>query len=183
MEGTVTANNLIHGKLLKLIKEAATEKNSPWAGSRFESMRALQIDSRGSVGERFIMHLLQSIGKKYKHSDASNREQKQWDIHVPADNVKLEVKTATLTAGTKAFQHEGIEKDRQWNALVLLDIAPNEVYISCISKKKLNWRSMHRRANSIFYKYDMKLSGLVDKNELRTISDFENQYNAMLRDI
>ncbi|MDA8015088.1 MAG: hypothetical protein MPK09_05705 [Gammaproteobacteria bacterium] len=168
--------------MLQLIKDAR-QKQKPWIDSRFESMRSLQIDNRGAVGEHFVLYLLESIGKKCVHNDALDREKKQWDIHVPDDHVKLEVKTATLTAGTKAFQHESIEKDRSWNALVLLDIAPDEIYISCISKKDLDWKSMHRRANSIFYKYDVKLNNLAGKNELRKIRDFEEKYNAMLENI
>lgn len=177
-------SNRVHSKLIALANEA--DKSTVWTNSLFEGLRRLQIDRRGAVGEEFIVYLLERIGKTPKRSPSLDREKKQWDIEVSRDKVKLEIKTATLTVKANTFQHESIEKDRQWNGLILLDIAPNDIYISCLAKKTIAWKNapgMHRRAQSIAYKYTLKLKDLEQNNKLKTFSDFRHHYNKMLANI
>jgi len=87
-----------------------------------------------------------------------NRRKQQWDIRTA--DMSIEVKTATLGRNTPTFQHERIEKNRQWDTLALLDIAPNSVYLSWATEGSLDWRNMHRRDPEGYHKKDLKLAVL-----------------------
>lgn len=144
-------------------------------------MRRLQIDRRGKVGELYVKFLLEEIGRECVHDfNTKDRENKQWDIRVPENNMCIEVKTATLTASNGSFQHEDIERSRNWNGLILLDVAPNKLYITCEAKSQIDWNKFHfRPATEDKYKYTLNIKNL-DNNELNTIEDFRRHYEAMV---
>ncbi len=102
-----------------------------------------------------------------------DRTHKHWDIKT--DDITIEVKTATLGRTNATFQHENIEKDRNYDVLVFVDIAPNDVYLSWFTKCDVQWKSLHRRANSNFYKWDIRLNKVID-NRVSCIEDIRKGY-------
>ncbi len=158
-------------------------KLDEWEGATFQPIRMLQIDSRGQAGEVFIKECLVALGHTVAHTNATNPQRKQWDLVVTdqVEDVTLEVKTATLGRNA-TFQHENLDKNRGYDGIVFLDIAPDAIYLTCIAKHKLPWMKMHRRKDSIYYKWDWKLSNLSG-SKIVNLADFGKIWKQMLIDI
>ena len=170
-------------KLLEELTESKVkqiQESNIWSASRFKSIRELSVDTRGELGEEFVKLLLEELGYSVIWARTTDRTQKHWDLQVD-DKVTLEVKTATLGSDGKAFQHENIEKDRNYDVLVLLDIAPDAIYLTAAPKHSLpfnerndNWtinpKRMHRRAHGIQYKWDLSRKD-VARREIRSLDD------------
>ena len=180
--------------LLKIIKQRAKrlqKKKNVWtAGSKFNAIRTLQMDNRGEVGEEFVATVLSVLGYETKYNNETNPTKKHWDILV-GGKIKLEVKTASLGQDGKMFQHEEFEKDRNYDAVVLVDIAPNDLYLTVAPKDTLpfvqandNWtinqKKMHRRRKGISYKWDLSLKD-VESRKIETPEDVKRMFNDLLK--
>ena len=186
-ESTMTDNSLVE-ILTNLIEESiAHSGDTAWDEGEFVRIRNLQLDNRGEVGEKFIAEALVAIGHKAEISPITDPAKKHWDVLV-GDTIKLEVKTATL-GSNKVFQHENIEKERDFDGLVLLDIAPDNIYLTCAAKATLPWtqpndnwtntkRKMHRRRASSVYKWDLKLTD-VQQRQVQTLEDVKDAFRNL----
>lgn len=116
---------------------------------------------------------------------------KHWDLRIDGIT-KLEVKTATL-GSTLTFQHENLEKDRDFDGVVLLDVSPDTIYLTFAAKGSIPWTSkndrwtrnpkkLHRRRNGISYKWDLSLRDVEDRR-VETIEDVRLGFEAMLKEI
>jgi len=83
------------------------------------------------------------------------------------------------------FQHEGVHKTANYDLLVFLDIAPNEIYVKGIIYEDIDFTKLHQRgagrkqATGAGYKFDYSLKKhLQEKNEIKTFKDLENIINA-----
>lgn len=164
--------------LLKSIideKVIETRKRDVWQqkNARFAPIKDLSVDTRGVVGERFVEQLLKNMGHFVERNEITDRTNKHWDLRVNR-NITLEVKTATIGKEGRTFQHENIERDRNYDALVLLDIAPDAIYLTVAKKDLLPFnrpndnftatlKNMHRRAHGILYKWDLSLRDVQDR--------------------
>ncbi|MEZ0180442.1 hypothetical protein ['Camptotheca acuminata' phytoplasma] len=109
---------------------------------------------------------------------------KDWDIKL--ENYRIELKTATLDVNNK-FQHEGIHKTDNYDLLVFLDIAPNQIFLKGIlyneiDFSKLNLRGGGRKtATGAGFKYDYSLiKYLEENNEIITLQDLKKNANNWL---
>lgn len=179
--------------LLQIVRSAAVvqKKVDLWLDADFAPVKELELDQRGEIGEQFICLALQTLGHEVKTSQTTDPTMKHWDLLVDG-TIKLEVKTATL-GKTGTFQHENLEKDRNYDGLVLVDIAPNDLYTTFAAKSTLpfttansNWsinkKKMHRRRGGIQYKWDLSLKD-ASSRKIETLKDLEAQYNTMARTI
>lgn len=148
-----------------------------WLDGKFAKIRHLQADNRGAVGEVFVVALLTAIGKKVKHTKRTDPQNKQWDI--VADGIRLEVKLATIGASSTTFQHEHLEKERQYDGIIFVDVAPNDIYITCVAKRDIDWSKLHRRRHGIEYKWTFSLSK-IKGNKMTTLADFAAAYDKMV---
>ena len=162
-------------------KAESDRKNNVWVKGAFMQIRALTPDTRGELGEEFVERLLVSLGYTVERSNVTDRTKKHWDLRV--NGVALEIKTATVGKSGRSFQHENIEKDRDYDGIVLLDIAPDAIYLTAASKKDLPFNSpndlwtkspkqMHRRAHGIQYKWDLSIKDVADR-EIKSLTDVE----------
>lgn len=166
-----------------MIDKAIAERKDKhgWDGGLFSRIIALQADQRGELGEKFLEHFLKKAGVKgVTRAGKIDRTNKHWDIRT--EDMDIEVKTATLGRNVNTFQHENIEKDRQYDAIVFIDVAPNDVYITWTAKHKVNWKALHRRANSNAYKWDTRLSD-VSGNKVTTVDDVKRGYDRLKKEI
>ena len=162
---------------------ALHQKKSGWVNATFEDIRRLQIDSRGEIGEKFIAKMLLELGYKVEFSNVTNPRNKQWDLEVDG-KTKLEVKTASRGASGNTFQHESLDKNRLYDAIVLLDIAPEAVYISLYTQVNFPWARSHRRKDSIYYKYDTKVKQLEESGKrIDTLADFKAAFEHLLSEL
>ncbi len=175
---TVPANKVdIKSVAVPIIKEIQKDeaKVSQWINSPYGAIRDFQIDTRGAVGETLIANLLTELGRTVSHNEATTDDEKDWDLI--CDNLKYEIKTATLGRDGVTFQHEGIDKTRHYDGLIFVDIAPDDIYISIYAKKKIAWNDLHRRKDSSFYKWDTHLRPTrkhdIGDNIVKTVADFD----------
>ncbi|MGI9337309.1 MAG: hypothetical protein ACR2P4_02210 [Gammaproteobacteria bacterium] len=171
---------LFHKALGAALETLRAKDKYGWLDGEFAKIRQLQADNRGAVGEDFVVALLTAAGKKVKHTARTDPQNKQWDI--VADGIRLEVKLATMGASSATFQHEHLEKDRQYDGIIFVDVAPDDIYIICVAKCDIDWSKLHRRRHGIEYKWDWTLSK-IRGNKMTTLADFIAAYDKMARRI
>lgn len=163
-----------------IIAGARKKDRHGWSVGKFRAIRELPADLRGEFGEKFIVKLLTQIGKEVIHSQTTDASEKHWDLI--EGGITLEVKTATLGTSTSSFQHENLEKERRCDGIIFVDIAPNDLYITCQPKYTINWSALHRRRTGISYKWDFSLKK-VQQNKVQSLADFTRIYTTMITQI
>lgn len=185
-----------HNLLQKIIADKVLEVHHKdvWRkpNIEFADIKQVSSDTVGVIGEEYIKQLLELLGHSVEHSDVTDRTQKHWDLRVNGVTT-LEVKTATVGKNGRSFQHENIEKDRNYDALVLLDIAPTAIYLTVAKKSMLPFnqpnefftciaKKMHRRAHGILYKWDFNLRD-VEERKIESLKDVEKLFNSVLQKV
>lgn len=165
----------------------ASLKAQLWQNSPFQDIKNLEISRRGDVGEDFVRRVLEQLGYKVTDNPSKNDD---WDLKVN-DKIKLEIKTATL--GNNKFQHDNIREKRDFNALILIGIAPNDIYLTCAAKSTLPWdkkakkwtkrsKKMHYRKDKGEYKWELSLAD-VKNRKINSVEDFRIAFENMLKDL
>lgn len=175
----MTSKNSVAKHLQAVIDEMISQRKDKhgWDEGTFSKILDVAPDQRGEIGERFIENALKEAGiKDVTRTGKLDRTKKQWDIKTA--DIAIEVKTATLGRNANTFQHENIEKDRKYDAIVFVDIAPNAVYVRWVAKKDIPFKEIHRRSQSTFYKWDLRLKNAQDY-EVKTIDDIIAGYESV----
>ncbi|MEK9170018.1 MAG: hypothetical protein AAB674_00010 [Patescibacteria group bacterium] len=158
--------------ILRKIKEIQTRKPKQmfdWNDSLYEDMQYLTIDERGQLGEEITVDILKNFKCKVKYDSSVTSEVKGWDFK--SNGKKIETKLATITIGTGQFQHENLYPQRDFDAILFIDIAPNEVYLTAVRKEDILWKKLHRRENGV-YKCDFTIKHIKD-NAIPKFSSYE----------
>ena len=188
-------DNLV-SELLAIIKKVQqTQKVDnlglpSWDGSRLEEIRNLQIDVRGMVGELFVARCLSAIGYKTRRDEKTRSIEKGYDILVDG-HFKVEVKTATRGKNSQMFQHENLSQERDYDAIILLDIAPEQLFMTCgrisdlpfrVASKKFTKtkKKMHLRNKGGAYKWDFSIED-VKNREIKTLDDFRRLFDSVYK--
>ena len=181
--------------LSSVIDRQATEavRRSAWGKGAFRRIRNIEIDSRGSVGEGFVAKVLIALGYSAEFNNETDPEAKHWDVLVN-DTYGLEVKTASATfpkrGGNPTFQHEGLQKNRNYGAVVLVDICPDDIYLTVAPKSTLpftrknkKWtfvsKKMHYRARTKQYKWTLAFRDVKDR-KVETLEDVREMFVPVL---
>ena len=115
-----------------------------WKNAKFLNQRKIQIDKRGSIGERFYMSALSTLyPRRYEYRDG---DQGDWDIKI--GRMKFEVKTSSLDKSGK-FQNEGLKKNGDYNGVLFLGIAPNDIYMYCIKIENIDFENKRINHNGV----------------------------------
>lgn len=184
----MTDDNISIGKIFQQIVDEELERQaeeSDWAGAPFEGIRKLQVDPRGQVGEKFIATLLEKLGHQVEYSNVTDARNKHWDLKVDG-RVNLEIKTASRGKKQKTFQHEGLERNRQYDVILLLDIAPDEIYMSMYTHASFPWSGTgaHRRHYGTHTKFTTYVRKLRDSGKsIETLADFKAAYNEVIAEL
>ena len=163
-----------------------------WREGKFKKIKFLSNDARGRLGEEFLAEILTQLGCKVEHPRGPNRNERHWDLRVNGKTT-LEVKTATIGTKVNTFQHENIDRNRNFDFLVLVDITPNEIYLTPASKSTIPFeepndiwtersKSIHLRHNEVQYKWTLNLND-VSPRQVRTLEDAESVLQNIIRDI
>lgn len=167
--------------LEKAREQIKAEDKHGWESSDYKEIRGLQADIRGAVGENFVAAMLRALGKKVEHFAATDAENKHWDM--TADGITLEIKFASMGSKTTTFQHEAIESGRNYDGLIIVDVAPDGVYITCAAKRDIPWDKLHnRRYGPDVYKWTLNRNNIPDR-KMNTLADFAAAYEKMERRI
>ena len=149
-----------------------------WEGSPYAHIVGMSIDQKGQIGEEFVQSVLDDKGCKVHYNPHKLSREKDWDIIV--NDIPIEIKMATIGKDGRNFQHENLVKDAKFEALIIVDIAPHDIYVSCYDYEELDWKKMHRRKTSNFYKFDLSLKSLKENHcAVKTTEEFFEKYKAM----
>lgn len=127
----MTSNSLDNFLLPILAKIAEEDQPQIWKNAKYLKQRMIQIDKRGSVGERFFAEvLLRLYPRRIEYNDG---DQGDWDLKI--NKIRFEIKTSTLGKDGKKFQNEAIKTDGEYDGILFLGIAPNNLYIRLYKSK------------------------------------------------
>lgn len=159
-----------------LVKNRDHKKDNWNAKSRFLSVKNLNNDETGEVGELLLQEIFSKNGHKVEYEKAITSENKDWDIII--DDIKIEVKTATIGRVSKTFQHEKFFKNRNYDAFIFLDFTPNELWATIAAKKDIVWKNLTKRmVRGIFtseYKFDLSLKMVKDGKTKKIIKCYSS---------
>ena len=135
--------------------ENEVNETSKWkSNSKYIKIRYLQIDKRGSFGERLLRDIFskeRNISIIYKDGD-----QGDWDIQI--NGVRIEVKTSSLDVNNK-FQNEHIKNTTNCDFICFIGIAPDDIYMRLEKISEIDFDKLHNRAirgTGAGYKLDFK---------------------------
>lgn len=151
-------SNIILKKITE-IKKRKPPQMFNWNNSLYEDVQFLTIDERGQLGEEITIEILKKFGCKIKHDASVTEAVKGWDFI--SNGLKIEIKLATITIGTGLFQHENLHPRRDFDGVLFIDVAPNEIYLTTVCKKDIIWEKLHRRENGV-YKCDFSIKHIKD---------------------
>jgi hypothetical protein len=183
-------NNIseIEQKLIDILEKMVIEDMPDmWKNSKFLKQRMLQIDKRGSVGERFFTQVLVELyPRRIEYKDG---DQGDWDLKI--NKIKFEIKTSSLDKSNK-FQNEGLKKNGDYDGILFLGIAPNDLYIKIVRKEDIDFDNLqlhsdtgvtklHNRgkdntkdnATGAGYKCDFKIH---EMKKILTLKDIQNEF-------
>lgn len=147
-----------------LIKNRDRQKDNWSSQSKFLSVKNLNNDETGEVGELLLYDIFNRNGHKVEYEKAVTSENKDWDIVI--DDIKIEVKTATIGRVAKTFQHEKFFKNRNYDSFIFLDFTPDELWATIGAKKDIVWKNLTKRmVRGMFtseYKFDLTLKMIKD---------------------
>lgn len=131
-------NTELEELLLSIIDSMIAEDSiDAWENGIFKNQRKIQIDKRGSVGERF---LAQSLMRLYpRRMSYNDGDQGDWDLKIGRRT--FEIKTSTLDKSNK-FQNEGLKPNGDYDGILFLGISPNIIYFNCIKKEDIDWENL-----------------------------------------
>ncbi len=180
-------------KLIEIL-DAIVLEDSPerWRGAKFMKQRMIQIDKRGSVGERFFAEtLLRLYPRRIEYKDG---DQGDWDLKI--GKMKFEIKTSSLDKNNK-FQNEGLKRNGDYDGILFLGIAPNNLYIKFVRKTDINFDTqilvsdmgvvhlhnrgkdnLNKNATGAGYKCDFKIT---DMKEITKIDDIKNEFERVFK--
>jgi hypothetical protein len=147
------------------ITKTQHQKELNWkSNSRYEPLRTLSsIDDKGEVGEMLLNEILKNHFN-VKWEKAVTSLDKDWDIVI--NDIKIEVKTATMGNTAKTFQHEKFFKNREYDAILFLDFTPDNLYLTYAKKSDILWDKLHKRkVNDVLtseFKFDFSLKNIKE---------------------
>jgi hypothetical protein len=107
------------------------EDNNIWENSRFESIRKLQKNNVGIVGEKSINDICKQCGIDAYCNGAKTKQRGGGEGDGKVMGKSVEIKTAHLGSSQPTFQHELTEKP--WETakyMIFNDIAPEHIYLT-----------------------------------------------------
>ena len=146
---------------IKEIKKRKPPQMFEWNDSLYEDVQFLTIDERGQLGEEIAVEILKDFKCKIEYDSSVTEVVKGWDFI--SNGLKIEVKLATITIGTGQFQHENLHPQRDFDGILFIDVAPNEIYLTSVSKKDILWKKLHRRENGV-YKCDFTIKHIKENS-------------------
>ncbi len=145
----------VHEVLLAGILEAHGD-SSKWEGAKFEKIKRISNTKVGVVGQEFIEKLSLTLGISCSLPMSPGglpMKQSPWDLNL--NGIKFELKTATEdVSGSYQFNH--IRYHRQYDALLVLGISPNDIRFHMWTKGDLatgkagSLVSMEKNANASY---------------------------------
>ncbi len=167
---------------LMLLKRIRHEAQDVWAdpSSKYREFRNLQIDKRGSFGERFFASVLTNIYIRRLKVEYNDGDQGDWDLKF--NNVKFEIKTSSLDVNSR-FQNEGLKDNGDYQGVMFLGISPDQLYVKFMLKEDIPFKRLHNRESAKTgkgYKMDFKMSDMIP---VFTTEDIKTEFEKNFGDL
>ena len=169
---------------MMILKQVLQEAQDEWIDpdSKYKEYRNLQIDKRGSFGERFFAQTLSQIYVRRLKIEYNDGDQGDWDLKF--NDVKFEIKTSSITVKSKTFQNEGIKEDGDYAGILFLGVKPNQLLIKFVLKSEIPFETLHNRKKAgtgSGYKWDFKEKDMIKVKSLDDIKqEFDKNFNFLL---
>ncbi len=141
--------------------ESEVDATTKWkSNSKYIRIRNLQIDKRGSFGERLLRDIFskeRNISLLYKDGD-----QGDWDIQI--NGIKIEVKTSSLDVNNR-FQNEHIKNTNLCDYICFIGVAPDNIYMRLEKISDIDFDALHNRGargTGAGYKWDLKICDMIE---------------------
>ncbi len=159
----------------RILKDISTEATGKWKiDSKYIGIRQIQIDKRGSFGERFFAQVLFALyPRRVEYNDG---DQGDWDLKI--GKLKFEIKTASLDVNKK-FQNEGLKKDGDYDGVLFLGLAPDNLYIKFIRTADIPFEKLHNREKAKTgrgYKWDLKEHEMI---KVFSLNEIKKEYEKV----
>ncbi|WP_288519374.1 hypothetical protein [uncultured Brachyspira sp.] len=164
----------------EIIENLSRERSKIWDNSPLSGYKNLDIDKRGSFGERLIKDVMSPKVRRIEYNDG---DQGDWDIKI--ENKKIEIKTSSIDKNNK-FQNEGLKKDGDYDSIIFVGVEPNGINIKCAKKEEINFEDLHsreERKTGAGSKWDLKKEDMQSVNSDSDIFDIinENLFDGKLK--
>lgn len=164
----------------EIIENLSRERSKIWDNSPLSGYKNLDIDKRGSFGERLIKDVMSPKVRRIEYNDG---DQGDWDIKI--ENKKIEIKTSSIDKNNK-FQNEGLKKDGDYDSIIFVGVEPNGINIKCAKKEEINFEDLHsreERKTGTGSKWDLKKEDMQSVNSDSDIFDIinENLFDGKLK--
>jgi len=169
-------NNEIDNIAINILKQVLKEAQNQWLDpdSKYKEYRNLQIDKRGSFGERFFAQTLHQIYFRRLKIEYQDGDQGDWDLKF--NGLKFEVKTSSIDVNKK-FQNEGIKENADYDAIMFLGVKSNQLFIKFILKSQIPFDKLHNRkarGTGSGFKWDFRESDMI---EIKTLDDIKREFD------
>ena len=178
----MTNNTDVDNIAVQILKQILQEAQDEWLdeNSKYKEYRKLQIDKRGSFGERFFSQTLSQIYFRRLNIEYNDGDQGDWDLKF--NGIKFEIKTASIDVNKK-FQNEGLKKDGDYDGVLFLGVAPNQLYIKFALKTDIPFDKLHNREERKTgrgCKWDFKEKDMIKVLSLNDIKlEFEKHFSFL----
>jgi hypothetical protein len=145
-----------------------------WNSARFGKIKIISNTKVGTVGQLFVEKICEKLKLKFenpKNKEGKNTSQSPWDLKI--EDITFEIKAATEDVNG-SFQFNHLRYHRDYEAVLCIGIAPNDVYFNIFSKKQISSGEAGKlvtmeKAGEASYKLTKK------KEKLFTFDFFENE--------
>lgn len=141
--------------------EREVNTTSKWKStSKYARIRHLQIDKRGSFGER----LLRDIFSKERNISLAYQDGDQGDWDIKINDIRVEVKTSSLDVNDK-FQNEHIKNTPNCDFICFIGVAPDNLYVRLEKISEIDFSKLHNRGErgtGAGYKWDFKKEQMIE---------------------
>jgi len=168
---------------LNVLKKHGNHKK--WDNAVYKDIKIISNTKVGSVGQDFIEDICKSLNMSVKfplNKKKKRAAQSPWDLKI--DGISFELKTATEDVGG-CFQFNHIRYHREYEAVLCLGVAPNDLYFNVWSKADITTGkagklvTMEKGANAS-YKLTKTKDQLKKCEEFYSImNDFRNRYMSV----
>lgn len=164
------------------MKQVAGEANGVWTNPEdlYYQYRHIQIDKRGSFGERFFTQTILAAFPRRITIEYKDGDQGEWDLKI--NGFKFEIKTSSLDINNK-FQNEGLHADTDYYGVLFLCVSPNQLYFKFVKKECIPFQKLHDRRKAgtgSGYKWDHKLS---EVDIIDTIDQFKYKFETAFPEV
>ena len=134
-------------RLEELIENYARSKSQRWDSGKFRTIKALSPTEKGNIAEDFVVWLGQNNGFE---AERHPKRRGPWDVRIAGSTIEVKMATQDVNG---SFQFNGIRYDYAADLIVVLGIAPDDVWFNLYERRDLfdlTLVPMRKNSNSDF---------------------------------